>query len=116
MPMLDKVLPALFIAAISALTFLAYKHPKGYQKISLAINVTYGVAVTSALTWHLGSYFTYEAIIPFLEASKIQEAKAVANSYLIPSWILFVGCATSAYMTFLLFLPKLLGDDKPIDK
>jgi hypothetical protein len=114
--MLDKVLPALFIAAISALTFLAYKHPNGYRKISAGILIAFCASVTCAMSWHLGSYVTYEAIIPFLDANKIQEAKIVANSYLVPTWILAVGAATILYMNFLFWLPNLLGEDKPVDK
>jgi hypothetical protein len=111
--MLDKVLPTLFVAAISALTFVAYKHPRAYQRIYLGISVSFIALFLGALAWHLASYLTFDALIPFIDANKLQEAKVVGNSYLISPWVFAAGGASVLYLSFLTWLPILLGEDNP---
>jgi len=44
---MDTLLPALIVSAISALTFIAYKHPDGYARIHFTLRI--GTACISVL-------------------------------------------------------------------
>jgi hypothetical protein len=110
---LDKVVPALFLAAISALTFLAYKHPRAYQKMFRLLSVCYIAIVVSALAWHLGVFAVGKAMFSYIEADKLKEAEALASNYLIAPWMLPTALAVYVYLAGLLWLPLLLNEDKP---
>src|ERR1700730_18070222 len=102
----DKVTAGLFIAAISALTFVAYQHPNAYKKMYPAFTLLGLLISTFAFGWSLGEFLTYRAVKEFIVVEKLKEAKAASDSYDIPNWVLGANVGTILYVVFLSFLPR----------
>ena len=100
--LMDKLITGLILAAISGITFLAYKHPKAYDKLFQPLmfsSLGLFIALSSYwLGWSAGHTSTDHDAFPF--------------SFV---WI-YVGYAASyIYFKFLAMLPQIL-EDKPKKK
>ncbi len=113
---MDKVIPALFIAAISSLTFIAYKHPNAYRKLYLPLMICCMIIIIAVSAWTWGSKFTFDALIKYIEVDKIREAAAVADSHQISPWVVSALAGLNLYFLALSYLPRLLEEDKPEKK
>jgi hypothetical protein len=113
---MDKVIPALIVAAISSLTFVAYKHPKAYQKIFNPLAICFLITFIAVNAWNLSNTLTYSALIEYIEVGKIKDAKTAMENYQIPYWEMWMLLGSYFYLFFLTFLPRLLDEDKPVNK
>lgn len=114
----DKWLGGLALAALSGLTFLAYKHPKAFEKLFKAIMLLIIVTFLMAISWNISSDVAIQTIIKLLPDDKHEEAFQLANSMTLHSWKFYVGYAVIYfYIIFLrFFLPDLLREDQPPKK
>ena len=95
---MDKLITGLILAAVSGITFLAYRHPKAYDKLfqplmfsSLGLFIAFS---SYSLGWSAGHTSKEADVFPF--------------SF---EWI-YVGYAVSyIYFKFLAMLPQILEDD-----
>jgi hypothetical protein len=110
---MDKIAPALIVAAISSLTFVAYKHPNAYKKLWLAIMVFYFAAFMSLIGWNAGCEAAFSALKEFIASDKLKEAIAALENKEISTWIILTGVGLYFYLFALTFLPLLLDEDKP---
>jgi hypothetical protein len=110
---MDKAIPALIVAAISSLTFVAYKHPKAYKKIWAPLMVCYGMAFLCSIVWNTGVQFTFDALNKYIEAGKGEEAFAAFQNNLIPVWVILASIVLYFYLFMLTFLPRVLDEEKP---
>ena len=111
---MDKIIPGLVMAAFSALTFVAYKHPVGYQRLAKPIRYISVALFCSAVIWDMGSMRTLSNIYQFIDAAKINEARVAAeNTQFMSGYIFAAYFAGLLYLEFLGYLPEILGDDKP---
>lgn len=114
---MDKLIPALAVAAASGLTFLAYKHPRPFESVFIVLNGVFILFWAVWFGWDLGVYNSTEAVFDFVAADKIKDAVAAGRSYRIPLWATLSASGVYVYLSFLRFgLPYLLDEDKPIDK
>ena len=114
---MDRVIPALIIAFISAISFIAYKHPKPFKALFGLLAILSMVVSVALLAWEVGVNSTFIAVMGFVEADKIKEAKAAIDSYQIPYWVFLAGLGFICYLNFLRFiLPMLLDEDQPENK
>ena len=110
---MDKLLPGLIVAAISGLTFLAYKHPQAYHKIHTWLMYTSYAFIATALIWDFSGSATIGAMLPFVGAGKIDDALKAASELRILNWGVWLGY--SMFISYLLFLdnlPLILGNKK----
>lgn len=114
----------LIAAAITGLTFIAYKHPKGYQRIFnilLPISIIAPVVIivanlggASSNINHLAKELASEPNQPIQEVSfSITNLQQNERTVIIT---LAVGVAVIGYLTFLFFLPRILGADDSRDE
>jgi hypothetical protein len=113
---MDKVIPALFVAAISSLTFIAYKHPNAYRKLQLPLVVSGFIIILAVSSWDWGGDFTFQALIKYIEVDKLKEAAAIADSYKVSPWWMTAIATLNIYFLALSYLPRLLDEDKPENK
>ena len=104
------------LAALTALTFVAYRHPRGYWRIFIALGSAIILADLAAFFDALGSYNTLFAVKDFIIPGRLDEAVAATKATIPPEWGMLLGIAVSIYLILLGFLPKILnlsdkGDD-----
>lgn len=112
--MKDTFIPALILAAISALAWIAYKHPKGYKNIAhciLWLVILPFLLICARLIrlvqfiQHLKNYRVVDGAVNIpvkyiLEANKIMVGLG---------WLLVITIAGVGYLMLLYFLPQLLA-------
>ena|SRR5713226_6225404 len=110
---MDKLLPGLIVAALSGLTFLAYKHPLAYHKIyTWLMYVLYAFAAVGMI-WDWSNAVTTGAIYQFVGLEKIDEVTKITSELKIFSRTMWIGWFL--FMMYLLFLdnlPLILGNKK----
>lgn len=113
----DKLLPGLALAAISGLTFVAYKHPEGYTRLLKPIGIVSQAIFLAALIWDISGTRAYFRLYDYLEPIKREAAKAaVDNAEFLNGYIVAGYMAAGLYLGFLAFLPQILGEEKPPKK
>ena len=115
---MDGLIGGLILAAISALTFLAYKHPKGYSRLHTILNFSAMLFFIALSGWYYGVIYGVSAVKAFIPAAANADAAAALKAAQpLPYWFPWVGLATVVYLFALTFLPRLLAeDDKPHDE
>ena len=107
---METLVVSLAVAAISGVTFLAYKHPAGYQKLLEWFKIGAGIIMVAALAVSFGVSRAYFALFPFIDSSKRDEARAAIENIDPYSWRLVGGYVVLiVYLGFLVFLPYFTG-------
>ncbi|MGM5020200.1 hypothetical protein [Tardiphaga sp. 367_B4_N1_1] len=102
------------VAAVSAITFVAYKHPDGYQRLLWLFRVVLVLSFVGLACWDIGSARTVTILSDFIEKSRWAEVTAK-----IADWKNFVAPAAITigvafvYLEFLQLLPMILAEKKP---
>lgn len=111
----NPLIIGLIISALSALTFLAYRHPKSFSKLYIPLCFIFlgGYAVVSAYNNALKSAF--ELLSPFIPDSMLAKAQESISGIAMDDSIGIMFVLAGAYMIFLLFLPHLMehSETKP---
>lgn len=110
---LEKFVSGLALAAITGLTFIAYKHPRAFDRMYLPMYAILTICVTSFLAWDFSASATFKALAPYIDKEKIAEASLVLVSKSTSSWVWVGYVAFSMYMVFLNWLPYILKKDEP---
>src|ERR1700730_3820736 len=106
---IDKLL-LIAVPALSGLTFLAYKHPKAYEKLGFGLFMILLPTIVVSFIWGLSNNFAYTAAIPYIPSDKIAEATKAINGERLLSVPLFVSlCLLAGYLLFFWYLPELLA-------
>jgi hypothetical protein len=113
---MDKTLTtSIALMAISGISFLAYKHPKGYNKLYPFILGFLFATLAVMLSWDFAIQTATVKLTPFISPDKVDQAIKSSYSLLIASGSLSAFCTgLMLYMSFLLFLPDIIehGHDK----
>jgi hypothetical protein len=106
--MLDNLIPAIVVAAISGLTFIAYKHPNGYGRIYMPLMYSaFGIFLVCGI-FHTGYLLGFgDASVSYLKLNKIP--LNIPETPSNPYWILIAFCIFVVYLSFLRVLPDILG-------
>ena len=97
-------LALLATAILSTLTFVAYKHPKGYRKLADICNGILVLSLVSYMAWIAGYRAGYYSSS---EVSSVSDGIPISEGWTITIYALLAG-----YLIFLKFLPHILADDK----
>lgn len=112
---MEKLVIGVILAGLSAITFLAYKHPKAYAnyfypwKEFLFSLVVIGI-------WNFSNIKSYEILSPYFVPEKASEADETAKSIRLGWGFIMLFGGSFAYLTLLRLLPFALKEDKPIEK
>ncbi|MEW8645213.1 MAG: hypothetical protein AB2563_03875 [Candidatus Thiodiazotropha endolucinida] len=112
--MIEAYLAPFSLAAISALTFLAYKHPSAYSQIHSYIHYSLIFVVCSLLIWNFAVIETSREISlvvspdgDFAMRSAVNETR---EHLMIPfKYIIGIYLPVSLYLSFLLVIPHLIN-------
>lgn len=108
---MEEFIAAAGVAALSGLTFLAYKHPKAYSRLYVAFLIIYGALWVAAQLFTLG----VEHAAELAGTAGYKDAAALITKSVTPrefeqSDFIFFGVLF--YLGFLLWLPDLIGKDE----
>src|SRR5690349_3293182 len=109
---MDKILPGLILAAISALTYVAYKHPDGYGRLHKVGRVIFPTLFVGALIWDISASRAFSALYEmFIDR---QAARAIIDGReLLSLYVVLAYMGLMLYLEFLAFLPDILADKEP---
>ncbi|MGA2978045.1 MAG: hypothetical protein ABSD76_00510 [Terriglobales bacterium] len=111
--MLKTALSTLLVAGISGVTFMAYKHPRGYAKMHPFL--IWGAVLVNLVgnLWNLDLVLSLHRMYPFIPLDKFPAARAFVEEQTIPFFWLLVGClGVICYAAFLrYFLPDMLKEE-----
>jgi zinc transporter ZupT len=101
--------------AISGISFLAYKHPKGYNKLFPFLLGASVIVMAVMYSWDAAIHVTTLKLIALMTPEKAKEATETSKTLLITSGTFSAFSAGfMLYMSFLLWLPNIIEhrDDK----
>lgn len=112
---MEAFLSALALAALSGVTFIAYKHPSGYRKISTKLFIAIVALIWGLMIWNASSEITFVSVKKYIDEEQLEEAEAIAFSIgYIKYWVYAILGILAIYIVILDFLPNILGiDDDP---
>jgi hypothetical protein len=111
--MIETIVGGLVVALVSGLTFVAYKHPRGFRKLYVRINIAVTVFWLGAGTYYFGYVqgFTYAN-------ARVYELNRGSGSFpntatldMLPWWIFVLPLAIYGYLEFLRNLPSVFNLD-----
>jgi len=114
--MVETFVLSLVLAALSGLTFVAYKHPRGYRRISIPLGRSVLLLAIAVLSFTLGSIFmaigSLKDSLDDFPDQTIKSAQFTVNSLYddrnLALVVLVVTAATLGYLYFLSCLPRIL--------
>lgn len=109
----SKLVHGFILAAVSALTFVAYKHPRAYDQLLGKLSALFAVVSITLVAWSAGGDMAYRALLKYIELDKRAQAQAAVESYQPSIWFFALLLALYVYLFALSFLHRLLDHDKP---
>lgn len=106
--MWDNVVGGLIVATVTSLTYVAYKHPRGYRRLSTVLLVALFIASLAIGCFQVGVVVTGRALAEYYKPSEIAAVNAVIKGLQGPIWIAVALWASFAWLNFLRWLPELL--------
>jgi hypothetical protein len=105
------------VAAVSAVTFVAYKHPRAYAKLYLWLCGANFAGVMGMVIWNFSNLATSNTILRSgLSPDKIAATESIINITEIPAWWIFLGGFVAFYLLFLTSLPYWLIEQEDPNK
>ena len=108
----ETVLSGLAIAAIAGVTVIAYRHPKGFEKLYVPLCLVISGTVIVFLSWNFSNH-TAQIAISSISIESFYELRDKIEAKAFPMWILAALIGSSLYLSFLLYLPNILNEDDP---
>jgi hypothetical protein len=116
----SELLVGIALAALSGITFLAYKHPKAYGQLFVALILTLVGIEIGTLAWDSSISKAHKIALSYIVPEKLDEAsKAITDEEILSSapYVYYGIVALAAYFVFLRYLfPFLLNEDKAVPK
>jgi len=112
--MLETFATGLLLAAVSGITFLAYKHPPAFRKLAPIISVLTVSAQILYLAYMAGAYAVSVQVHRAMKDLSMMQVVEDATNSVVPRWWLvsLVCLAILLYVSFLLSLPLLIHEKK----
>jgi uncharacterized membrane protein (DUF485 family) len=99
-----KILSPIIVAICSGLAFLAYKHPRGFSKISVVLNILIALVYLLYLCWMLGFQYGFYSSN---ELKNYQSGLPIGYGH---AFLIYVIAAI--YLWILTLLPKIISVDE----
>lgn len=102
------------LAAVGGITYIAYKHPDGYERLHWLLRVLTVGTLVGLVIWDNAVTGTANGIFPLVDPSKKAEMEAViaALRLYVPTGLIISGAA-NIYFEFLGVLPMILAEKTP---
>jgi len=109
----ETVITSLILAAISGITFLAYKHPEGYSKLYWPISIGTMFALCVYMSFYTGATHALIDTTFLLKEGSDTEFKKIKEMYDANGMFLIYFIIFEVYLGFLSYLPHLIGSNDP---
>lgn len=111
---MDTVTGGVLVAALSGITFIAYKHPREFQKLSLVILISSGIIMMLFASYLLGVTVIREAVSwnDNLSSEVQVYIENIADNLQPPYWIWPAAIAFQLYIVLLCFLSHFMTSGK----
>ena len=107
--MIESIVSALAVAFISALAWIAYRHPGGYKKLYQPLSWLLIAAYCGSQLWSLAVTKTYSSLHTLLAPGNADAADQVRSNLEIDfGWAFLWFTVAYAYIFFLRFLHAIL--------
>jgi len=117
MGILETTISALIVAGVSGLTFVAYKHPKAYERCYVWLLVLSCAVWVCLMAYSLGYEVASAAARQFVPPDKATALETGLTRYHLSFiWPMIGGFASCVYLTFLSMLSSILKHDVPKPK
>ena len=97
----DELFVGLIVAALSGITFLAYRDPPVFEKVNRFIGGLIIAAVVGGAFWNQGIVKTLKTLMPYVAPEQGARAIDAAEELILPSWYLLVALGMSVYCILL---------------
>jgi len=111
--MIETLVTGLILAAVSGLTFVAYKHPSGFDKLANILHIA-AVSILIGLTiWNIAIDKAHIQLMKLLQEGALDKAQLALDEISLPTgWIIATFLAFEFYILFLSYLPNLVKHDE----
>lgn len=114
---MEGLLSGLAFAALSALTYLAYKHQDSYRRIAGPLVWAATAIWFLPFLWQMGRKDGSRSIMDFVPLADRDAARQIVDGSLFTSPIWTIGyVAFALYTMFLMSFPFWLYEEKPVDE
>jgi hypothetical protein len=110
---MEAFLATVGVAALTGLTYLAYRHPNAFGKLALPLIISIFIVIVGNAVWDVALDATYNALQGFIPPEKTAAARAVTAAKHVAFWVTPGLLVLTLYLIFLQSLPRLLKDDAP---
>jgi hypothetical protein len=113
----ESLMVSLIVAAVSGLGFLAYKHPKAYEVLSLGVMVVLLLLFAGTGIWDIAVGRAYLGVMEFIPSDKWQQVRSALETVKSPRSWNYVIWGFIIYVQLLRGLPALLErykEEQPI--
>lgn len=104
-PLVENLVAGLILAAVSAVTLLAYYHPHAYKKIYLPLMGLLLLTYVLLLCWSVAVLQTQTALLPHLSGDWAKAIEPLSPPF---GTVTIIFGAASTYLTLLSALPRIL--------
>lgn len=110
--MIETIISGILLASISGVTFLAYKHPKGYSRLYWFLMPVTTIAFAWVFSHDRGLFDAKEVLVQFIPQPIDWQCvnDALDKKVLTGSWTMPAQIAIWVYLTLLLFLHRVISD------
>ena len=115
---MESLVVSLIVAAVSALGFLAYKHPKAYNVLALGLMVVLVLLFAGTGLWNIAVSRAYLALYDVIPSANQETARQIVAAAKTPSTWTYVIVGFIFYTQLLRGLPSLLDfykEEAPTD-
>lgn len=108
---MDKLIPGLVLAALSGLTFVAYKHPASYVYFQIPLMAVITLVYLGVLAWEQGINSAHGRLMRILKLEDWKESnEAIEKLKILNGSVILSYFGIMVYLLFLGYLPRLLGN------
>lgn len=108
--MIETIISSLLVAAVTGISFVAYRHPAAFSKLFTPILMVMGTALVFGLIWDVAVSRAFVDLSPFIVTGKLDSAQKAIETLSLPmGWLIGGFFGFYIYLVFLLSLPKLLS-------
>ena len=103
---MNEIITSLAVLAVSAVSFIAYRHPEIYEKVLFRKLLVVAIALYIAVgVWTVSSDAAFITLLPFIDNEKIDLAKKAFEVKQLPFGIItLVFFAVHVYLFVLLYM------------
>jgi hypothetical protein len=114
MPDEIKLLSGLLVAALTGLTFIAYKHPYNYRKLDKVLWAILVLIQTAIIVWNASILHTEITLLqmPLDDMPSIHKAIGIVRAQVLPFYYLVLISLAELYLFFIWSFPYWLLEEK----